>query len=83
MKKRMIGTRAAFWIAGAELFFGMIFGDTFLTGFIGAFVLGILLNLFGQDVEFSEEESDNKDTDEEQDNESESASTREAVTHKH
>lgn len=83
MKKHMIGTRAAFWIAWVQLFFAMMFGTQFPMGIIGAILTCILLDVFGQDVEFSEEESDNKDTDEEQDNESESASTREAVTHKH
>lgn len=79
----MIGTRAAFWIAWVQLFFAMMFGTQFPMGIIGAILTCILLDVFGQDVEFLEEESDNKDTDKEQDNESESASTREAVAHKH
>lgn len=83
MKKHMISTHAAFWIAWVQLFFAMMFGTQFPMGIIGAILTCILLDVFGQDVEFSEEESDNRDTDKEQDNESKSASTRETVTHKH
>lgn len=82
MKKHMISTHAAFWIAWVQLFFAMMFGTQFPMGIIGAILTCILLDVFGQDIEFPEE-SNSEDNKAKQDDTSESLSTRETVAHKH